>query len=548
MKKNKLVFMLSLVLVLALVVTGCASGSKNESGANNNEFRINLASEPPTLDPAQATDQVSFTVINAIYEGLTIIDENGNVQPGIAEKWDVSEDGKTYTFTIRSDAKWNNGDPITAHDFEFSWKRALDPKLVPKPSQYAYQMYYIEGAEAYNTGSGSVDDVKINATDDHTLVVTLNAPTVYFESLLSTAIYFPVHQSVTENEAFAAAANTMITNGPFTMTEWKRNTSIVLEPSESYYARDDIKFAKVSFTMVNDSNSELNMYETGKLDYAGYPTGALPTDQFASLKEKYPNEFQIKGTASLYYYLINTTEAPFTNEKIRQALSLSIDRAAITEKVTLGGQIPAYGLVPPGIKGVEDEYRNEVDDNYFQEDLELAKQLLAEGLAEEGLTELPAFSLTFNTNELHQKVAEAVVDMWSNNLGVNAQIGNEEWGVFLDNRTAMNYQVARAGWGADYNDPISFIGLFTSKSGNNNTGYANAEYDALVSQVDQSTDAAERVRLMAEAEKMIIDSHSIIPIYYYSTVYLMKPDVKGVYVDYKGDVIFTRGYYEAEAE
>lgn len=548
MKKNKLVFMLSLVLVLALVVTGCASGSKNESGANNNEFRINLASEPPTLDPAQATDQVSFTVINAIYEGLTIIDENGNVQPGIAEKWDVSEDGKTYTFTIRSDAKWNNGDPITAHDFEFSWKRALDPKLVPKPSQYAYQMYYIEGAEAYNTGSGSVDDVKIKATDDHTLVVTLNAPTVYFESLLSTAIYFPVHQSVTENEAFAAAADTMITNGPFTMTEWKRNTSIVLEPSESYYARDDIKFAKVSFTMVNDSNSELNMYETGKLDYAGYPTGALPTDQFASLKEKYPNEFQIKGTASLYYYLINTTEAPFTNEKIRQALSLSIDRAAITEKVTLGGQIPAYGLVPPGIKGVEDEYRNEVDDNYFQEDLELAKQLLAEGLAEEGLTELPAFSLTFNTNELHQKVAEAVVDMWSNNLGVNAQIGNEEWGVFLDNRTAMNYQVARAGWGADYNDPISFIGLFTSKSGNNNTGYANAEYDALVSQVDQSTDAAERVRLMAEAEKMIIDSHSIIPIYYYSTVYLMKPDVKGVYVDYKGDVIFTRGYYEAEAE
>lgn len=548
MKKNKLVSMLSLVLVLALVVTGCASGSKNESGANNNEFRINLASEPPTLDPAQATDQVSFTVINAIYEGLTIIDENGNVQPGIAEKWDVSEDGKTYTFTIRSDAKWNNGDPITAHDFEFSWKRALDPKLVPKPSQYAYQMYYIEGAEAYNTGSGSVDDVKIKATDDHTLVVTLNAPTVYFESLLSTAIYFPVHQSVTENEAFAAAADTMITNGPFTMTEWKRNTSIVLEPSESYYARDDIKFAKVSFTMVNDSNSELNMYETGKLDYAGYPTGALPTDQFASLKEKYPNEFQIKGTASLYYYLINTTEAPFTNEKIRQALSLSIDRAAITEKVTLGGQIPAYGLVPPGIKGVEDEYRNEVDDNYFQEDLELAKQLLAEGLAEEGLTELPAFSLTFNTNELHQKVAEAVVDMWSNNLGVNAQIGNEEWGVFLDNRTAMNYQVARAGWGADYNDPISFIGLFTSKSGNNNTGYANAEYDALVSQVDQSTDAAERVRLMAEAEKMIIDSHSIIPIYYYSTVYLMKPDVKGVYVDYKGDVIFTRGYYEAEAE
>jgi len=545
MKRNKLVSILSLVLVFALITTGCAAGS-NSDGQRNNEFRMNLASEPPSLDPAQATDQVSFTVINAIYQGLTTLDENGDVQPGIAETWDISEDGKTYTFTIRSDAQWNNGDALTAHDFEFAWKRALDPMLVPEPSQYAYQLYYIEGAEAYNTGKGSIDDVKVNATDDHTLVVTLNAPTTYFESLLSTSVYFPVHPSVAENEAFAASADTMITNGPFTMTDWKRNTSITLEPSETYYDRENIKFSKVFFTMVNDSNSELNMYETGKLDFAGYPTGALPTDQYVSLEKKYPDEFHNKGIASLYYYLINTTEAPFTNQKIRQALSLSVNRADLTEKVTLGGQIPAYGLVPPGIKGAEDEFRNEVSDDYFQEDIELAKQLLEEGLAEEGLTQLPAFSVIFNTNELHQKVAEAIVDMWRNNLGIDVQIGNEEWGVFLDNRTAMNYQVARAGWGADYNDPISFIGLFTSKSGNNNTGYSNAEYDELVKQVNNTSDAAERMQLMADAEKMFIESHSIIPLYYYSNVYLMKPNVKGVYVDFKGDIIFTHGYYEAE--
>lgn len=545
MKKIKLVFIVCLVLMIAVAATGCASGAK-KSGASNNEFRVNLSTEPPTLDPAQATDQVSFTVINAIYQGLTTIDENGDVQPGIAEKWDVSEDGKTYTFTIRSDAKWSNGDAVTAHDFEFAWKRALDPALVPEPSQYAYQLYYIEGAEAYNTGSGSSDQVAIKAEDDHTLVVKLVAPTIYFESLLSTSIYFPVHQSVKENEAFAAAADTMITNGPFKMTQWKRNTSITLEPSDQYYARDQIKFAKVSFTMVNDSSSELNMYETGKLDYAGHPTGSLPTDQYASLKEKYKDEFHVKGTASLYYYLINTTEAPFTNQKIRQALSLAVNRADLTEKVTLGGQIPAYGLVPPGIKGASDEYRNEVSDDYFKEDVELAKKLLAEGLKEEGLTELPAFSVNFNTNDLHQKIAEAIVDMWRNNLAVNAQIGNEEWGVFLDNRTAMNYQVARAGWGADYNDPISFIGLFTSKSGNNNTGYSNKQYDDLVDKVNHTIDPAERVQLMAQAEKMLIDSHSIIPLYYYSNVYLMKPEVKGVYVDYKGDVVFTRGYYEQQ--
>jgi len=548
MNRKNLISILSLVLVLAIITTGCASGTKNESGASNNEFRMNLATEPPTLDPAQATDQVSFTVINAIYEGLTIVDENGDVQPGVAEKWDISPDGKTYTFTIRSDAKWKNGDAVTANDFEFSWKRALNPELVPEPSQYAYQMYYIEGAEAYNTGKGSADDVAVKATDEHTLVVTLINPIPYFESLLSTAIYFPVHSTVTENEAFAAAADTMITNGPFTMTEWKRNTSIVLEPNESYHARADIKFAKVSMTIVNDPSSELNMYKTGKLDYAGHPTGSLPTEQYETLKKEYPNDFNIKGTASLYYYIMNTTAEPFNNAKIRQALSMAISRTDLTEKVSLGGQIPAFGLVPPGIKGVEGEFRSEFKDDYFQENVEEAKVLLAEGLAEEGWSELPAFTLKFNTDATHQKVAEAVVDMWRSNLGIDAQIGNEEWGVYLDNRVAMNFQIERSGWGADYNDPISFVGLFTSTGGNNNTGYANPEYDALIAEINATTDQKARMELIAKAEKMLIDSHSIMPIYYYSSVHMMRPDVKGVYVDFKGDVNYTRGYYEQEQE
>lgn len=545
MNTKKLATMLSLVLVIAIIATGCAKGSSSESGASANEFRLNLSTEPPTLDPAQATDQVSFTVINAIYEGLTIVDENGDVQPGVAEKWDVSPDGKTYTFTIRSDAKWNNGEAVTAYDFENSWKRALNPELEPKPSQYAYQLYYIKGAESYNTGNGSVEDVGIKATDEHTLVVELNAPTTYFTSLLSTAIYFPVHSSAFENPAFATDAN-MVTNGPFKMTGWKRNTSITLEQNEQYHALDEIKFAKVTMTMVNDSASELNMYKTGKLDYAGNPTGALPTDQYATLAKEYPDDYQVKGTASMYYFLFNTTEAPFDNQKIRQALSMAISREDITEKVTLGGQIPAYGLVPPGIKGEVKEFREEYSDAYFTEDIEQAKQLLAEGLAEEGLSELPTFKLSYNTNDQNQKIAEAIVDMWRTNLGIDAQISNEEWGVFLDNRSAMNFQVARAGWGADYNDPISFIGLFTSKSGNNNTGFASAEYDALVEKVDNTTDQAERMKLMAEAEKMLIDSHSIIPLYYYTSVHMMNPDVKGVYVDYKGDVVFTRGYYEEQ--
>lgn len=545
MYKKSRISLLALILAVAVLITGCVAG-KNEGGASANEFRVNLASEPPTLDPALAIDQVSFTVINAMYEGLTALDANGKVIPAAAEKWDVSEDGKTYTFHLHQDAKWSNGDALTANDFVYGWLRALDPNLDPKPSEYAYQLYYIAGAEAYNTGSGNAEDVAIKALDEHTLEVTLNNPTTYFTSMLGLSVYAPIHTSVKENPAFAAEASTIIGNGPFVMTEWKRNNSITLVPNENYHARDEIKFNKIFFTMVNDSNSELNMYETNKIDYAGAPTGSLPIDQYTTISEKYGDEFKIKGTASLYYYLFNTTQAPFDNAKIRQALSMAIDRKLITEKVTMGGQLPAYGLVPPGILGTNDEFRNEYSDAYFAEDVEQAKTLLAEGLAESGLTAMPEFTLTYNTNEMHQKVAEAIVDMWRSNLGITAKIGNEEWGVFLENRNAMNFDVARAGWGADYNDPISYIGLFTSTSGNNGTGYSSPEYDALVAEAGKATDTKTRMDIMAQAEKLFIESHAIIPIYYYSTVYLTKPNLENVYIDFKGDVNFLRGSFITE--
>jgi len=545
MFKKTRVSLLALILAVAVLVTGCVAGT-NEGGATANEFRINLASEPPTLDPALATDQTSFTVINAMYEGLTRQDENGEVVPAAAEKWDVSEDGKTYTFHLQKDAKWSNGDAVTAHDFVYGWLRALDPNLEPKPSEYAYQLYYIAGAEDYNLGNGTAENVAIKAVDDYTLEVTLVNDTPYFASMLSLSVYAPIHSSVKENPAFAAEAATNIGNGPFVMTEWKRNNSITLVPNENYHARDEIKFDKISFTMVNDSNSELNMYETNKVDYAGAPTGSLPVDQYPTISEKYGDEFHIKGTSSLYYYLFNTTQAPFDNLKIRQALTMAVDRQLITEKVTMGGQLPAYGLVPPGIKGTNGEFRAEYSDAYFTEDLEVAKQLLAEGLAESGLTEMPAFSVTYNTNELHQKVAEAIVDMWRNNLGIDANIGNEEWGVFLENRNAMNFDIARAGWGADYNDPISYIGLFTSTSGNNGTGYASEEYDALVKAAGAASDTKTRMDIMAQAEKMFIESYSIIPLYYYSTVYLAKSNLENVYIDFKGDVNFIRGSFATE--
>jgi len=548
-KKSGLTF-IALLVVISMIAVGCTPKKDSGNGGNGGEavFRMNLSEEPPSMDPAQVQDQVSATVINGMYEGLTRKNENGDVEEGMASSWVVSDDGLTYTFTIRDGAKWSNGDPVTANDFEYAWKRALDPELKPEVSAYAYQLYYIKGAEAYNMGEAgaTADTVAVKALDEKTLEVVLNVPTTYFLGLLSFQTYFPVHQSVKDNEAWASDASTMITNGPFKIGEWKKNTSITLVKNDNYYALDKVGLDKVHFTMVNDSATELSMYQTNGLDFAGMPTGLLPLDQLETLKATYGDEFHAKGTASTYYYLFNTTVKPFSNEKVRKALSMAINRQDIADKVALGGETPAYGFVPPGIKGESKQFRDEVSDDYFKEDYAEAKKLLAEGLQELGMTELPPLSLMYNTNDKHQKIAEAIAEMWRQNLGANVKLDNAEWGVFLDTRNNLNYEVARGGWGADYDDPMTFLDLFTTNSGNNNTGFASPEYDELIKKANSTADQAERMKAMADAEKMLIDSRAIMPIYYYTSVNMMKPGFKGIFIDYKGDIDYTRGYYEAE--
>ncbi|GGG85116.1 peptide ABC transporter substrate-binding protein [Paenibacillus radicis (ex Gao et al. 2016)] len=553
LKKNKHGFKLvSLLLVLAIIAVGCTpknetgnSGNGGSDAAGKKEFRMNLSEQPPTLDPAQVQDQVSATVLNGIYEGLLRKDEKGNDVAGIAKDWKISDDGLTYTFNLRDDAKWSNGDPVTANDFVYAWKRVLDPDLKPAAAAYAYQLYYIKNAEKYNTGADGVtaDDVAVKAVDEHTLEVTLNSPTPYFLSLMSFTTYFPVHQSVKDNEAWATDAKTIITNGSFKMTEWKKNTSITLVPNENYYAKDDVKLSKVFFTMVNDSGTELSMYQTDKLDYAGMPTGLIPTEQFETLKKSNPDEFKVKGTASIYYYMFNIKQEPFNNQKIRQALSMAISRQDITDKIALGGEKPAFGFVPPGIKGEKEDFRAEVSDAYFTEDIEAAKKLLAEGLQELGLSKMPTVKLAYNTNDKHQKIAEAIAAMWKTNLGVDTSIENQEWGVFIDNRNRLNYEVARGGNGADYNDPMTFIDLYTSKSGNNNTGFASKEYDDMVKKAYATDNQKERMQAMARAEQILIESRAVAPLFYYSSVYMIKPGYEGIFMDYKGDIDYNRGSY-----
>ncbi|MEK4662486.1 peptide ABC transporter substrate-binding protein [Priestia sp. FSL H7-0729] len=563
MKRKSLLVLLTLILAFGTVLAAC--GSKNEGTGNTDTgsasegnglakdqiLKINLSAEPPTLDPAQAKDSQTNTVLKFLYEGLVRIDADGKEQAGVAKDWTISEDGLKYVFNLNPDAKWSNGDAITAEDFVRSWERALKPETA---SPYAYQLYYIKGAEGYNLSKDETykgtkitdfSQVGVKATDEHTLEVTLENPTPYFLGLTAFYTYYPVHASADTNDKFFTDYKNMIVNGPFTLDQFAKGQKIVVKKNDGYHAASDIKLSEIDMSLTNSSASELQAYKSGQLDYTGAPNGEIPSDQIPSVKAELPDEFKATGIASTYYYQFNVNEAPFNNVKIRKAFAMAIQRQLIVDKVTQGGQIPAFGFVPPGIRGENGEFRDEHKDDYFTENVDEAKALLAEGMKEEGYTTLPAVTLIYNTSDGHAKIALAIADMWKQNLGVDVKTENQEWGVFLENRQNQNFQVARAGWSADYNDPYNFLEMWTTGNTNNDSKFSNEQYDKDVKDTVKSADPAARMAAFADAEKILIqDEMGVMPIYYYTNVSLTKPYLKGVQLDFSGAIDFTRAYLE----
>ncbi|MEB3100648.1 peptide ABC transporter substrate-binding protein [Ferviditalea candida] len=535
--------LLSMVLTFAasLVLSGCGAGS-GKGMADRQVFRMNLGTEPPTMDPGMAQDNVSFTVLWAIFEGLTRLDKEGKPVPAVAKSWDISGDQVTYTFHLRDDVKWSNDQPVTAQDFEFAWKRVLNPEIA---SPNASQLYYLKGAEDYNAGkTADPDSIGVKAADDHTLIVTLAAPTPYFISLTSSVAYMPLNKkSVESGGEWASDAGTIVTNGPFLLAEWKHNDSIVLKKNPKYFEASKVKMQEVDMSMIGEASTSASMFEAGQLDWNGTPTGEIPTDLIPKLKTD--GSLHTQGQASIYYYMFNVTQKPFDNAKIRKALSMSINREELVANVTKGGQIPAFGFVTPGIAGDRQTFREEhPESGYFKEDAEQAKQLLAEGLKDEGLDKLPEITLSYTTSENHKKIAEAIADMWKRNLGIDVKLQNQEWKVFLETLQSKNYQIATAGWFADYDDPNTFLDIFTSGSGNNATGFSNSEYDKLIKDASHETDTKKRLDELAQAEKLLIaDQMVVIPIYYYASLWQQNEKVKDVYIDWQGNIHFTQGYF-----
>ncbi|MGO0059900.1 peptide ABC transporter substrate-binding protein [Brevibacillus fluminis] len=500
-------------------------------------LRANNFSEPTNLNPNAATDIYSNNVLLQVFEGLTRINKEDKPENAIAQDIKVSDDLTTYTFTLR-DAKWSNGDPVTAHDFDYAWRWVLNSK---NGSEYAYMLYYIKNAEKVFKGELPAEQLGVKVIDDKTLEVKLENPTPFFLELTAFSTYYPVHSKTAKANPdwYKNAGPDFISDGPFKLADWKHKDKIVLEKNENYWDAQNVKLDKIELNMINDTNTELSMFEGGELDMAGAPVSSIPFDAMTALKEK--GVLHIKPKAATYWYEFNVDKKPFNNKKIRQAFAYAIDRKSIVQNITQGGELPATAIVPPTM------FPENEQGLFKDNDVETAKKLLAEGMKEEGyasVDKLPPITLSYNTDDAQAKIAQAVQDMWSKNLGVSVKLENQEWNVYYDAIKQGNYQVARMGWTGDFNDPINFLEIFKTKGGNNHTNWENKQYTELLNKSATVQDPAQRKAVLQDAEKIFIDDMPVLPFYFRGSIYTQSEKLKDVVISGMGNAQYKWAYFE----
>ncbi len=528
-------------LLVFLLISGCHSPEYMSRKPGDQLLVLNMFSEPPTLDPGKASDATSVMILHMLFEGLTRIEDSGTPEPAIAESIDISEDGRTYTFHLR-DSMWSDGAHVTAHDFEFAWKRVLSPTF---PSDFAYQLYVIKNGQAAKEGKIPLEEVGVRAEDAQTLIVELEQPTPYFLETLVLPCYLPVPQHIVVSDpswAFEAGPQ-YVSNGPFTLDRWTHHSEIKVLRNPLYWDAKEVRLNAIVLLMVEDVNTELNLFEDGAIDWAGKPVSmGLPTDALTALKRS--GRLEESSMAATYFYLINTTKPPFNNSKLRRALAYAIDRQVIIDNIVQGGEEVATGLVPPSISGRKEVY---VEDHNVKE----AKRLFKEALSELGMrrNELPSISLIYNTSEGHHKIAQAVQQQWYDVLGVRVELQNLEWKVYLDKVQHKNYDIARMSWIASFNDPITFLDMFKHEDDSiNMTGWYHPSYTRLLEQSIRNSDPVARLQQLADAEKLLMQEMPVIPIYHLTNSYMHNPKLKGVYLSPIGYIDFKRAYFEEDSE
>lgn len=504
----------------AALATAFILGSAAAAQAEQVLHRGN-GTEPETLDPHKSTGVTENAIENDLYEGLVTLTADGQQAPGAAESWDVSDDGTVYTFHLRQDAKWSNGEPVTASDWVYSFQRAVSPETA---ADYAPILAPIINASAIVAGEETdLGKLGVKAVDDHTLEMTLTGPTPFILGILTHNISFPVHKATVEEfgDQWTRPGN-QVGNGAFVMADWVPQSQVTVVKNPHFREADTVKLDKIVFYPTEDLAEELKRYRAGELDI----TYEAPSDQIKWLEANMPDEFHNTPYFGTYYYVINLTASPLgDNLKLRQALSLAIDREILTDKITQAGELPAYGWVPPGVPGYTQQ-SVDFKDMPMAERLEKAKQLYAEaGYGPDNPLEI---ELLYNTSENHRKIAIAVGSMLKKALGVKLTLTNQEWKVYLESRDQKNYQMARAAWIGDYVDPLNFIEMFLSNAGErNDAGYNNPKFDQLVAEASKPENIDRRLELLSQAEKVFLDDVALIPIYHYTSQHMISPKVAG---------------------
>jgi oligopeptide transport system substrate-binding protein len=522
MKPIRLLLPILVLLAAApIILHGCGdSGSREESPTGAPVLNRGLSTEPESLDPQKSRSVQAADVLRDIGEGLVSYDAAGELVPGTAESWEMSEDGLTYTFRIRPDARWSNGDPVTADDFVYGLRRLVDPATA---AFYAAELGNVVNAADIVAGKRSPDELGVVESDDHTLVISLVRPTPYLLSLLTHPSTFPVHSgSIRQHgDAFARAGN-LLSNGAYVLVDWEPGAVIELHRNEHYWNDAETSIDVVRHHVVTQEMAEFNRYRAGEL----HITSTVPPDNFQQIRADYSAELRIAPTLGVYYYGFNLTKPPFDdNPELRQALSMAIDREVLVEAITGRGEAPAYSWVPPGINNYDPVQLPYADLSQSERNAIAQSLYRKAGYSRDNPLR---FELRYNTSDTQQRIALAVQAMWRKVLGAEATTVNVEFQVLLDQmREREITRVFRSSWFGDYNDANTFLAIMHSDSAANMPGYSNPEYDELMQSAGAQLDLDRRRLYLEEAERVLLADHVVIPLYFYVGKHLVKPEVEG---------------------
>ena len=519
---------IALVLIMAFSVFGCTTSTEDF------EIAVNFASEPNTIDPALNSAVDGAVMINHIFEGLYkwVDDGSGNATLALGQAKEVTPnaDKTVYTVKLRDDIKWSDGKDVVAADFVYAWQRLVDPNTA---ADYCYMADIILNANEIMAGEMDKSELGVKAIDEKTLEITLHTACPYFEEIMAFPALMPIRSDIIEQygDQWTFSPETYIGNGQYKMAEWSHNEFIKLVPSETYYDVDKLGPKVIKFALMDDTNAIYAAYRSGSLNFIQ----EVPVDEIPGLLSS--GELKVHPYLGTYYCCFNTSKAPFDDVRVREAFSLVIDRNYIVENVTKTGQKPATAFVPSGISdapGTKDDFRAvggdymDVSAEKYQESCERARQLLAEAGYPNG-EGFPIVEYLYNTSDNHRLIGEALQNMWQTELGVTVNLVNQEWNTFLDTRKNGDYSIARNGWIADYNDPMSFLDMWLTGGGNNDAQYSNPDYDALIMQAKSTSDLAERMSLMHQAEDILMGQDVVHAAIYFYTDKYMSQGIKGMY-------------------